>query len=187
MPDRTCIACRNKGNANIFFRMVIGPEGDIVCELGRKLPGRGAHCCFDKNCISKLISSNRLGIALKRRNFRIDSDELVRNVKILLRRSLEGMLVASKRKGVLTFGKEAVFKKIKFSEMGKPFVSKDISRITLMSLKRISEEFHVLPFAMNELGGFLSRRPIGVLFVDEPLLVDSICLRLMQEKAIGNG
>ena len=185
MPDRTCIVCRKRGNANIFFRMVIGPEGNIVCELGRKLPGRGAHCCFNMNCISKLISSNRLEIALKRKNFRFDSDELIRNMRMLLSQNLRGMLVASKRKGVLTLGKEAVFRKIKLSNTGKPFVSKDISPKVLMNLKRVAEEFHILSFDMTELGRFLSRKPIGVLFVDDTLLVDSICLRLMQERAIG--
>ena len=106
---------------------------------------------------------------------------------MLLKRNLKGMLIASKRKGVLTFGKEAVFKKIKLSKTGKPFVSKDISPKSLMNLKYISEEFYILPFAMNELGGFLSQKPIGVLFIDELLLVNSICLRLMQERAICNG
>ena len=41
MPQRTCAACRNKGDANDFFRMVVGPGGKIVCELGSKLPGEG--------------------------------------------------------------------------------------------------------------------------------------------------
>ena len=94
------------------------------------------------------------------------------------------MLIAAKRKGVLTIGRNAVFKKIKFSKMGKPFVSKDISTNNLMNLKRMAEEFYILPFGMNELGEFLSRKPFGVLFIDEPLLVDSICLRLAQERAI---
>ena len=187
MPDRTCIACRNKGNANVFFRMVIGPAGDIVCELGRKLPGRGAHCCFDMNCISKLISSNRLEIALKRRNFRVDSDELLQSVRMLLGRNLEGMLIASKRKGALTVGKEAVFKKIKLSRNGRSFVAKDISTNSLVNLKRISREFYILPFTMNELGRFFDRKPIGVLFIDDVLLVNSICLRLIQERAIRDG
>lgn len=167
--------------------MVIGPTGDVVCEIGRILPGRGAHCCFDMNCISKLVSSNRLEIALKRRNFRIHSDELLQNVRMLLRRNLEGMLIASKRKGVLSFGKEAVSKKIKLSKFGRPFVSKDISTKSLVNLKRMSEEFYILPFTMNELGECLSRKPFGLLFIDDVLLVDSICLRLMQERGISNG
>lgn len=187
MPERTCIVCRNKGNANKFFRMVVGPDSHIVCELGRKLPGRGAHCCFHMGCISKLISSNRLRIALKTRDFKIDLDVLVRNVRMLLIQNLKGMLVAARKKGVISYGKEAVFKKLKFSKRGKPFVSKDISSKSLMNLKRVSEEFHVLPFDMNELGAFLRRKPIGVLLIDEPLLVDSIWLRLIQEREISNG
>ncbi|MDE0330360.1 MAG: DUF448 domain-containing protein [Nitrospinae bacterium] len=186
MPDRTCIVCRTKGSTNIFFRMVISPVGDVVSELGRKLPGRGAHCCFNMKCISKLGSSNCLEVALKRGNFRFDTGELVQNVMMLLRQNLEGMLVASKRKGRLTYGKEAVFKKIRLSKMGKPFVSKDISPRSLMNLKHVSKEFYTLPFTMYELGELLSRKPVGVLFIDEPLFVNSICLRLMQGHAISN-
>lgn len=110
-----------------------------------------------------------------------------RSVRMLLRRNLKGMLIASKTKGVLTFGKDEVFKKIKLSKTGTPFVSKDISPKILMNLKRMSEEFYILPFSMNELGEFLSRKPVGVLFVSEPLLMDSIRLRLMHERAMSNG
>ena len=166
--------------------MAIGLDGNIICELERKLPGRGAHCCFDMRCISKLISSDRLENALKNRNFNFDLNELVQNVRMLLRQSLKGMLAASSRKGVLTFGKEAVFKKIKFTKKGKPFVSRDLSSNSLMNLKRVSEEFYILPFTMDELGVFLNRKPIGVLFIDEPLLLDGICLRLIQERAVSD-
>lgn len=106
---------------------------------------------------------------------------------MLLLQNLKGMLLASKRKGVFTVGKDAVFKLISISKMGKPFVSRDLSTKSLMNLKRMSEEFYILPFSMNELGEFLSRKPFGVQFVDDPLLVDSICLRLTQERAICNG
>jgi len=51
----------------------------------------------------------------------------------------------------------------------------------------MSEEFYILPFTMNELGECLSRKPFGLLFIDDVLLVDSICLRLMQERGISNG
>ena len=76
---------------------------------------------------------------------------------------------------------------IKLSKFGKPFVSKDISTKSLVNLKRKSEEFYILPFTMNELGGCLSRKPFGLLFIDDALLVDGICLRLMQERGISNG
>ncbi len=186
MPERTCIVCRNKGNANNFFRMVICPNGKIICELGRKLPGRGAHCCFDMSCISRLVSSNRLEVALKTRGFTFDLEQLIQNVRMLLRQNLKGMLAASNRKCVLSCGREAVFERMKLSKTGKLFVSKDLSPKSLVKLKRASEEYYVLPFAMNELGVFLNRKPIGVLFIDESLLVDSICLRLIQERAVSN-
>ena len=166
--------------------MVIDPEEKIACELGSNLPGRGAHCCFSLNCITK-ISSNRLEHALKRRNSGIDAGELIRNVEILLKRNLKGMLVASRKKGALTVGFQAVYKKMKLSKIGKPFVSEDLSPKTLMCLKRVSEKIYILPFTMNELGDLLNRKPNGVLFIDEPLLVNNLCLRILQEREIRVG
>ena len=187
MPQRTCAACRNKGDANNFFRMVVGPGGKIVCELGSGLPGRGAHCCFDVSCISGMTRSNRLEIALKKRNLGIDPDELTRDLRMLLRRSLKGMLLASRGKGVLALGREAAFRRMKFSGTGKAFVSRDMSSRSLADLKRASGEFYILPFDMKELGGLFRRRPIGALFVEDSLLADGILMRAAQEKAISAG
>ena len=187
MPQRTCAACRNKGDANNFFRMVVGPGGKIACELGSELPGRGAHCCFDMGCISGMTRSNRLEIALKKRNLGIDTDELTRDLRMLLGQSLRGMLLASRGKGVLALGREAAFRRMKFSGTGKAFVSRDMSSGSLASLKRASGEFYILPFDMKELGRLFRRRPVGALFVEDPLLAEGIRRRAAQEKAISAG
>ena len=107
-------------------------------------------------------------------------------MKTLLLQNLQGMLVAAKKKGVLTLGREAVFRKMQRTNPRKPFVSSDISTKSLADLKRVAEEFYILPFQMNELGELLNRRPIGVLLVEDSLIEKRICLRLMQEKAIAH-
>lgn len=187
MPERTCVVCRKKGEANVFFRMVVGPEGNVVCELGSGLPGRGARCCFDMRCVEGLTRSNRLENALRKKRLRIDADELIRNARMLLAQNIKGMLSASRGKGVLALGKEAAVKEMKLSNPGKAFVSRDISSKNLANLKRVAEEVYSLPFDMEELGGLFRRRPVGVLFVGNSLLADGIRLRAMQEKAMSAG
>ncbi len=97
------------------------------------------------------------------------------------------MLLASRGKGVLALGREAAFRRMKFSGTGKAFVSRDMSSRSLADLKRASGEFYILPFDMKELGGLFRRRPIGALFVEDSLLADGILMRAAQEKAISAG
>lgn len=187
MPERTCVVCRKKGEPSVFFRMVVGPEGSVVCELGSALPGRGARCCFDARCVGGLARSNRLEKALRKKRFRLDEDELLRNARTLLARNIEGMLSASRGKGVLALGREAAVREMKLSNPGKAFVSRDISPKNLANLKRVAEEVYSLPFDMEELGGLFRRKPVGVLFVGDSLLADGIRLRAMQEEAMRAG
>lgn len=167
--------------------MVSAPERRPVCELGSRLPGRGAHCCFDLRCVSRLARSNRLEAALRTKNLRVDADALVQDVRGLLGQNLRGLLGASRRKGALAAGTDAVLEKIRRSCAGGLFVASDVSAKSLMRLKRASEEFYILPFDMDALGGLLRRKPVGLLFVADSLLAERICLRLTQERAMGGG
>lgn len=40
-PERTCIVTRRKGAPDAMIRFVVGPEGQVVPDLRRRLPGRG--------------------------------------------------------------------------------------------------------------------------------------------------
>ena len=40
-PQRTCIATGETGAPERMIRFVVGPEGDVVPDLARRLPGRG--------------------------------------------------------------------------------------------------------------------------------------------------
>jgi predicted RNA-binding protein YlxR (DUF448 family) len=40
-PERTCIVTRRKGSPEAMLRFVVGPDGQVVPDLRRRLPGRG--------------------------------------------------------------------------------------------------------------------------------------------------
>jgi predicted RNA-binding protein YlxR (DUF448 family) len=40
-PERTCLVTRRKGSPDAMIRFVVGPEGQVVPDLRRRLPGRG--------------------------------------------------------------------------------------------------------------------------------------------------
>lgn len=59
-PQRSCIGCRKVLDQSLLVRYVLSPQGEVLVDYGRKLPGRGCYTCFDSACME---------LAVKRRQF----------------------------------------------------------------------------------------------------------------------
>ena len=57
-PERTCIACRTKGDKSLFVKVVLNKNGEVFIEKTEKLDGRGAYICKNINC-AKLCKKNK--------------------------------------------------------------------------------------------------------------------------------
>ena len=64
-PQRTCIACRKKGDKRDFIRVVKTPEGNFVLDKTGKINGRGAYVCNSSECIAKCKKTHALDRAFK--------------------------------------------------------------------------------------------------------------------------
>ena len=64
IPQRSCVACRLRGNKDDFIRIVIDSHGDAVVDVAKKLPGRGAYVCPNLECL-KRSKKGRLAGALR--------------------------------------------------------------------------------------------------------------------------
>lgn len=51
-PVRTCVACRNKGTKENFFKVVMNKNGEVLVETTKKLDGRGAYVCKNQECLN---------------------------------------------------------------------------------------------------------------------------------------
>ena len=49
-PERTCIACRKKGDKSLFLKIVLNKNGEARIERDAKLDGRGAYICKNEDC-----------------------------------------------------------------------------------------------------------------------------------------
>ena len=63
-PQRSCVACKLRGDKNNFIRIVIDSNGDAVVDIAKNLPGRGAYICPSLECL-KRSKKGRLAGALK--------------------------------------------------------------------------------------------------------------------------
>lgn len=64
-PERTCIVCRTKGTKENFLKVVKNKNGEFSIEIDKRLDGRGAYICKNKECYEKCIKSKALNRAFK--------------------------------------------------------------------------------------------------------------------------
>jgi len=65
VPERMCAACRQMHPRNELFRMVKTPQGEVVCDDGQKVQGRGAYLCKTETCLQRARKAHSLEKALK--------------------------------------------------------------------------------------------------------------------------
>ncbi len=60
IPQRMCIACRQRYDKRRLTRIVSSPEDGVVVDLSGKKNGRGAYLCDQVVCWDKAISNTKL-------------------------------------------------------------------------------------------------------------------------------
>lgn len=65
VPQRTCIACRDKTNKRALFRIVRTSDGQAEVDLTGRKAGRGAYICDTPACWERATKTSLLDHALK--------------------------------------------------------------------------------------------------------------------------
>ena len=64
IPQRMCIACRERMEKRDLIRIVKTPDEEILVDLTGKKAGRGAYLCGKLECLEKAIKTKGLERAL---------------------------------------------------------------------------------------------------------------------------
>ncbi|MDT0213809.1 YlxR family protein [Rothia sp. ARF10] len=64
-PVRTCVGCRVSDSRSALLRVVVGGHGDLVPDLRRCLPGRGAWLHPTGECFDLAVRRRAFGHALR--------------------------------------------------------------------------------------------------------------------------
>jgi uncharacterized protein len=114
MNDRMCIVTRESGAADELIRFVADPDGNIVPDLKRNLPGRGCWVKGERRLVETAISRKLFARALK-----IDakaSSELADVIDRLMETSLLGMMGLARKAGQFVSGASKVDKAVRSAE-----------------------------------------------------------------------
>lgn len=100
-PARTCIATRAVQPAAQMFRFVVAPDGSIVPDLSRNLPGRGAWVSASREALEKAIAQKAFSRAF-RGKAQADAGLIDLVDRLLERSALEALSLANKAGLIVT-------------------------------------------------------------------------------------
>ena len=101
-PERTCIVTRAKMAPDAMIRFVVGPDGAVVPDLRRRLPGRGVWVAASAALVTRAATKGAFG-----RGFRVKvraDATLAAEVDALLGRDALGLLAMANKAGAVTTG-----------------------------------------------------------------------------------
>jgi predicted RNA-binding protein YlxR (DUF448 family) len=102
MNDRTCIVSRERHEPDDLIRFVVSPDGVVVPDLKRNLPGRGCWVTADRLHIEKAVAKKLFSRAFKRQ---VDvSADLADVIDRLLARSALGAIGLARKAGSVALG-----------------------------------------------------------------------------------
>jgi predicted RNA-binding protein YlxR (DUF448 family) len=102
MNERTCIVTRKAGGADGLIRFVRGPDGSVVPDLKRNLPGRGCWVTADRAHVDRAAAKKLFARAFKSEvTVGPDLGELVDN---LFARAALGALGLARKAGAIVLG-----------------------------------------------------------------------------------
>ena len=123
-PMRTCIVTGTEGPPERMIRFVVGPEGDVVPDLARRLPGRGLWVTAERKALERAVEKNLFSKAA-RAAVKASADLADRVERLLLERALADLgrarragravsgfvkveqMIAQRRAGLLVVADEA--------------------------------------------------------------------------------
>jgi uncharacterized protein len=93
--ERLCVATRTVRPVADLIRFVVGPDGDAMPDIKRKLPGRGVWVTATQDALGEAIRRQAFTRGF-RRQVRLSTDLIVRTEQQLERAALEALAVAGK-------------------------------------------------------------------------------------------
>jgi len=103
--ERLCVSTRKVKPVSDMIRFVVGPDGEAVPDLQRKLPGRGVWITATRAALAEAIRRNAFGRGFDRQ-VKIPPDLAETTERLLERAALNALAIAGKAGQIVTgFGK----------------------------------------------------------------------------------
>lgn len=141
---RKCIVCGEVMEKDNLLRFIAAPDGRIIPDFKKKLPGKGVYVSNSKTSLEKAVSKNLFSKALKK-NVKTDSD-LTELVEHLIKKNGLDLISLSRKAGILITGFEKVSDSLRKGKVTLVLEAKDAGldgHNKIMSLAKNIEVFNI--------------------------------------------
>jgi uncharacterized protein len=149
---RMCIVTRESGSPETLLRFVAAPDGTIVPDLKRSLPGRGCWVSPSREAVDKAVAKKLFARALKR-DVKADPD-LGSTVERLLVAQLIGMMNMARKAGQFVTGAAKVEAAVRSGEAIAVFHSLDAAADGVRKIDQARKAWHLGTGAEAEVPAF---------------------------------
>jgi len=105
VTERMCVATRTVKPIDEMIRFVVAPDGSVVPDLKRKLPGRGVWITATREALAEALKRRAIGGAFKR-DLRVDAGLVAMTDRLLERSMFDALAMCAKAaQGVVGFTK----------------------------------------------------------------------------------
>ncbi len=150
--DRTCIVTRESGSADELIRFVASPDGRVVPDLKRQLPGRGCWVKAERALVEKAVARKLFSRALKADV--IAEPALADDVERLLKAQLAGMMNLARKAGQLVSGAAKVENAVRALEALAVFHSTDAAPDGVRKIDQARKAMHFATDGETEIPAF---------------------------------
>jgi len=158
--ERTCVACRTKGDQKDFVRYVIGPAQKVFVDYRHRLPGRGAYTCVKRSCIEMAISNKGFARAFRQDVAELGRNDLLDAVTDSIRQKILGLTGIARKAGSLVSGHSSLQAALEREDIRFMIIAEDASERSIARLCDLADQ-HGVDWArfsnQEELGKIVGR------------------------------
>ena len=100
-PERLCVVSRSVKPVGELIRFVVGPQGEVVPDIKRRLPGRGIWITARRDVVAEAVKRRAFARSFKR-EVRVPDDLVLTVERLLERAALDALAIAHKAGQVVT-------------------------------------------------------------------------------------
>jgi predicted RNA-binding protein YlxR (DUF448 family)/ribosomal protein L7Ae-like RNA K-turn-binding protein len=189
-PDkiRTCLGCRVSKNKEELVRLMKSPDGIVVIDYKRTLPGRGAYVCPTESCIRDAFSRKQITRVFKVSQIEGVEEFLDRLRKLILYR-ISSLLSLARKAGKVVDGREAVEKGMEKGTIKLLVFAEDLSPLSFKEMKDICLKrgiVHYTNLSKDEMGGLIGKGERGALGIADESFSSLLGKEFERFKSLGS-
>lgn len=126
-PQRSCLGCREVRSKNELLRFVLAPDGTVLPDILRKLPGRGAYTCFSRSCLESALKKRQFQRSFKSEVKLLPEAELTALIANRLEEKINSLIALANKAGKAVSGSDKVLETLRKGDADMLILAADIS------------------------------------------------------------